>query len=70
MRAIEAVDGALRLTYRPVPAPGPGEVLIDVVAAGVNRPDIMQRQGRYPPPKGASDISGAVIGKVVLTCEG
>jgi NADPH:quinone reductase-like Zn-dependent oxidoreductase len=38
---------------RPVPAPGEGEVLIQVTAAGVNRPDVLQRQGGYPPPPGA-----------------
>jgi len=37
---------------RPVPQPGAGEVLVKVAAAGVNRPDVMQRQGHYPPPKG------------------
>ncbi len=46
---------------RPVPAPGPGEVLIRVAAAGVNRPDVLQRQGGYPPPPGASDIPGLEI---------
>ena len=46
---------------RPRPEPGPGEVLIKVVAAGVNRPDVMQRQGRYPAPPGASDIPGLEI---------
>jgi len=51
---------------RPVPAPGPGEVLIEVAAAGINRPDVLQRQGLYPPPKGASDLLGLeVAGKVV-----
>src|SRR5438876_11996726 len=51
---------------RPLPAPGPGEVLIEVKAAGINRPDVLQRQGLYPPPKGASDILGMeVAGKVV-----
>lgn len=50
----------------PVPVPGPGEVLIRVAAAGVNRPDIMQRLGRYPPPPGASDIPGLeVAGEIV-----
>ena len=43
---------------RPVPVPGAGEVLIAVKAAGVNRPDVLQRQGFYPPPKGASDLLG------------
>src|ERR1700745_2663855 len=43
---------------RPMPAPAPGEVLVKVAAAGVNRPDVMQRMGLYPPPKGATDIPG------------
>lgn len=48
------------------PQPGPGEVLIEVAAAGVNRPDLLQRQGKYPPPPGASSILGLeVAGKVV-----
>ncbi|HEX2764600.1 MAG TPA: NAD(P)H-quinone oxidoreductase [Allosphingosinicella sp.] len=46
---------------RPVPAPGPGEVLIRVEAAGVNRPDVMQRLGFYPPPPGASTIPGLEV---------
>ena len=46
---------------RPVPAPGEGEILVKVKAAGVNRPDVMQRQGLYPPPPGASDIPGLEI---------
>jgi NADPH2:quinone reductase len=51
---------------RPLPQPGPGEVLIEVAAAGINRPDVLQRQGLYPPPKGASDLLGLeVAGKVV-----
>src|SRR5512139_2396667 len=51
---------------RPVPQPGEGEVLIKVAAAGVNRPDVMQRQGLYPPPKGATEIPGLEIaGEVV-----
>ena len=51
---------------RPVPVPGAGEVLIAVKAAGVNRPDVLQRQGLYPPPKGASDLLGMeVAGHVV-----
>ena len=51
----------LRLAVRPVPQPGAGEVLIRVAAAGVNRPDIMQRQGLYPPPPGASDLPGMEV---------
>lgn len=51
---------------RPVPAPGPGEILVKVAAAGVNRPDVLQRQGGYPAPKGASDIPGLEIaGEIV-----
>ncbi len=50
---------------RPLPMPGPGEVLIAVEAAGINRPDVLQRQGLYPPPKGASDLLGLeVAGKI------
>src|SRR3546814_5122624 len=56
---------------RPVPQPGEGEVLIKVAAAGVNRPDCLQRQGSYPPPKGASDIPGLEIaGEVVALGDG
>jgi NADPH:quinone reductase len=51
----------LKLAQRPVPHPGSEEVLIRVAAAGVNRPDVMQRQGRYPPPPGASDLPGLEI---------
>jgi NADPH2:quinone reductase len=51
---------------RPVPAPGPNEILIKVAAAGVNRPDVAQRSGSYPPPPGASDLPGLeVAGEVV-----
>lgn len=56
---------------RPVPSPAPGEVLIKVAAAGVNRPDCLQRQGGYPPPPGASDIPGLeVAGTVVALGQG
>ncbi len=51
---------------RPVPRPADGEVLIRVDAAGVNRPDIMQRLGKYPPPPGASDIPGLEIAGIVV----
>ena len=51
---------------RPVPQPGPGEILVKIAAAGVNRPDVMQRMGLYPPPPGAPDIPGLEIaGEVV-----
>jgi NADPH2:quinone reductase len=69
MNAIEisSFGGAERLQpcRRPIPQPGPGEVLIRVQAAGVNRPDLMQRQGLYPPPPGASDIPGLEIAGTV-----
>jgi NADPH:quinone reductase len=56
---------------RPVSQPAKGELLIEVAAAGVNRPDILQRQGGYPPPKGASDIPGLeVSGHVAALGEG
>ncbi len=56
---------------RPLPQPGPGEILVKVAAAGVNRPDISQREGRYPPPAGASDLPGLEIsGEVVALGEG
>jgi len=66
-------DGAeeLALLERPVPRVGPGEVLIGVAAAGVNRPDILQRRGLYPPPPGAPDILGLeVAGEVIEAGEG
>ena len=50
---------------RPRPVPAAGEVLIKVAAAGVNRPDVFQRRGRYPPPPGASDIPGLEVAGVV-----
>ena len=58
--------GVLVPTERDVPRPGPGEVLVAVEAAGVNRPDVMQRQGLYPPPPGASDIPGLEIAGTVV----
>jgi putative PIG3 family NAD(P)H quinone oxidoreductase len=61
--AIRAPGGPEMLVpeERPVPVPGPGEILVKVEAAGVNRPDVRQRQGTYPPPKGATDIPGLEI---------
>jgi NADPH2:quinone reductase len=50
---------------RPIPAPAAGDVLIHVLAAGVNRPDVAQRQGKYPPPPGASDIPGLEVAGTV-----
>ncbi|WP_316206479.1 MULTISPECIES: NAD(P)H-quinone oxidoreductase [unclassified Bradyrhizobium] len=61
----------LKPETRPVPKPGPGEILIKVKAAGVNRPDVAQRSGSYPPPPGASDLPGLeVAGEVVARGEG
>jgi putative PIG3 family NAD(P)H quinone oxidoreductase len=57
----------LRLAERPVPKPGPDEVLVRVAAAGVNRPDVLQRMGAYPPPPGASDIPGLEIAGTVVS---
>ena len=51
----------------PVPEPGPGEVLIKVAAAGVNRPDMMQRKGLYPPPPGATDVPGLEVSGTVVS---
>ncbi|PVB62596.1 NAD(P)H-quinone oxidoreductase [Labrenzia sp. 011] len=58
----------LVLENRPVPEPGPGEILIRVAAAGVNRPDVLQRMGAYPPPKGASDLPGLEVAGEVVAC--
>ncbi|MBA3667919.1 MAG: NAD(P)H-quinone oxidoreductase [Sphingomonas sp.] len=75
MRAVEitAPGGpeVLRLGQRPTPQPGTNEMLIRVAAAGVNRPDVLQRKGVYPPPPGASDIPGLeVAGTVVAAGDG
>ena len=69
MQAVEissfGAPEVLRLTRRPVPAPGAGEVLIRVRASGVNRPDVLQRSGAYPPPPGASDLPGLEVAGVI-----
>ncbi|PFG39374.1 putative PIG3 family NAD(P)H quinone oxidoreductase [Georgenia soli] len=72
MRAITVTDdSALELTDVTDPRPGPGEVLLKVAAAGLNRADILQRAGHYPPPPGASDILGLeVSGTVAAVGEG
>lgn len=69
MRVVE-IDGAggpeqLRTALRPDPVPGPGEVLVRVAAAGVNRADLLQRQGHYPAPPGAPDWPGLEVSGVV-----
>src|SRR5690606_5900652 len=70
MKAVEisqfGAPEVLKAVERPLPEPGQGEVLIKVSAAGVNRPDVFQRKGNYPPPKGASDLPGLeVAGEIV-----
>lgn len=55
----------LRLVERPKPAPAAGEILVRVIAAGVNRPDVLQRRGGYAPPPGASDLPGLEIAGVI-----
>ncbi|TFF25010.1 NAD(P)H-quinone oxidoreductase [Jiella endophytica] len=75
MRVVEIASPggpeALRIASRPVPQPGPAEILIEVAAAGVNRPDVMQRQGLYPPPPGAPEWPGLeVAGTVAALGEG
>ena len=55
----------LKVAERPDPFPAAGEILIDVAAAGVNRPDVIQRYGKYPPPPGASDIPGLEVAGTV-----
>ncbi len=75
MQAVEITEpgeaDVLALCTRPMPTPGAGEVLVRVAAAGVNRPDVAQRKGVYPPPPGASDIPGLEIaGEVVALGDG
>jgi putative PIG3 family NAD(P)H quinone oxidoreductase len=75
IHCIEIVGGGgppevLVPTARPMPRPGGGEVLIKVAAAGVNRPDVLQRQGHYPPPPGASDIPGLEIAGEIVAIGG
>jgi NADPH:quinone reductase len=70
MKAIEissyGAPDVLRLTERPAPVAGAGEVLIRVAASGVNRPDVLQRKGHYPVPPGASDLPGLeVAGEII-----
>ena len=53
---------------RQIPTPNAGQVLIKVVAAGINRPDVFQRQGGYPPPPGASDLPGLEVAGEIVAC--
>jgi NADPH2:quinone reductase len=70
MKAIEisrpGAPEVLQLTDRPDPVAGGGEVLIRVAASGVNRPDVLQRKGVYPPPPGASDLPGLEVAGVIV----
>jgi putative PIG3 family NAD(P)H quinone oxidoreductase len=74
MRAIEirtfGGPDVLAPVERPMPVPSAGEVLVKVAAAGVNRPDVSQRQGKYPPPPGASDIPGLEIAGTIVQTAG
>jgi putative PIG3 family NAD(P)H quinone oxidoreductase len=71
--AISGPGGPEKLVeaHFPMPSPGPGAVLIEVAAAGVNRPDVLQRKGLYPPPPGASPLPGLeVAGRIVAVGDG
>ncbi len=69
MRAIEIAGfggpEVLRATQRPVPVPMAGELLIAVLASGINRPDVLQRKGLYPMPPGVSDLPGLEVAGTV-----
>ena len=66
MRVIEIQNLALQVSQRAIPVPADHQVLVKVAAAGVNRPDVMQRKGVYPPPVGASDIPGLEIAGTIV----
>ncbi len=73
MRHIAYVPGepvGMTMATGPVPQPGPGEVLIRVQAAGVNRPDVLQRKGGYPPPPGASPLLGLEVAGEIVAVDG
>jgi len=74
MRAVEITSfgppDVLKIVERPDPFPAAGEILIDVAAAGVNRPDVIQRLGKYPPPPGASDLPGLEVAGTVAALGG
>jgi NADPH:quinone reductase-like Zn-dependent oxidoreductase len=69
MKAVEISSfgppDVLKVVERPVPEPGPRDILVRVEAAGIARADLLQRQGKYPPPAGASDIPGLDIAGTV-----
>jgi NADPH:quinone reductase len=70
VRSVTIVDGRLELADRPVPAPGPGEVLVRVHGAGLNRADLLQRAGGYPAPPGVpADVPGMEFGGTVEACD-
>lgn len=66
MIVTEIENCVLKPVQRPIPTPSANQVLIKVAAAGVNRPDVMQRQGLYPPPLGASDIPGLEVAGTII----
>jgi len=72
MRAVEITKPGppevLKVAQRPLPVPKPNEILVKVAAAGVNRPDVLQRTGNYPVPPGASDLPGLEIAGEVVAC--
>jgi putative PIG3 family NAD(P)H quinone oxidoreductase len=75
MRSVDHGQGGdascLKIVEREVPQPGPGQVLIEVIAAGINRPDLIQRLGLYPPPAGASPVLGLeVAGRIAALGDG
>lgn len=74
MKAIEiqnpGKNSRLAIVDRPAPVPGPGQALIRVAAAGVNRADLLQRKGHYPPPPGASDLPGLEVSGEIVAVEG
>jgi tumor protein p53-inducible protein 3 len=65
MNALLVKDGQLEAGKWPTPRPAAGELLVEVKAAGINRADLLQRQGKYPPPQGASPLLGLEVAGVV-----
>ena len=65
MKAILVEDGKMQLGSYPMPIRCPNDILIEVKAAGVNRADTLQRQGKYPPPQGASPLLGLEVAGIV-----